>query len=268
MNSKLNEYYDKNFYETHMEGMSESALAILSLLFEYYKPQSVIDIGCGQGAWLAVAESLGVKILKGVDGDWVRKDALLSKSIDFVEANLNEKKPKIIEKFDLCISSEVAEHISEKNAKQFVDLLCSASDTVLFSAAIRHQGGTNHVNEQWQSYWIELFSSNGYIPIDCIRGNLWDNISVEWWYRQNIFLFTGPDNKSINLKALRALEKPISDIVHPINYEKKIINYEKKISKNKKNIESYKTLIEHPSLWFCMGCIKRYITNKFKSITS
>jgi len=248
MNVNHNKQYDEKFYGEYIEGMSKSAAIVLGLLWEHYNPQRVIDIGCGQGAWLAAAESLGAKTLKGLDGEWVRKEALLSKNIDFMAVNFDEAIPKLNEKYDLCISLEVAEHLPQVNAKRFIDLLCEASDTVLFSAAIKYQGGTNHINEQWQSYWIELFNSNGFECLDLFRNKLWNNMSVEWWYRQNTFLFVAPNNLSLNLDALRSIKKPILDIVHPLNYEHKI--------------NTYRNLIDHPSLRFCLGCIRRYIKNK------
>jgi hypothetical protein len=250
MNENLDKFYDENFYEEHIEGMSKSAAIVLGLLYEHYNPQRVIDIGCGQGAWLAAAESLGAKILKGLDGEWVTKEALLSKNIDFMAVNFDEAMPELKEKYDLCISLEVAEHISQANAKRFIDLLCEVSDMVLFSAAIKYQGGRNHINEQWQSYWVDLFNSNGYECLDLFRGRLWNNMSVRWWYRQNTFLFVAPNNLSLNFEALRALENPILDIAHPLNYEKKA--------------NSYRNSMEYPTLRFCLGCIKRYIRNKLR----
>jgi hypothetical protein len=208
----------------------------------------VIDIGCGEGAWLSSAESLGAKNLKGMDGEWVNEDDLVSQNIDFAEVNFDRGLPKLDEKYDLCISVEVAEYLSEANAEQFVDFLCKASDTILFSAAIKYQGGMNHINEQWQSYWIDLFSSKGYECFDCFRKTIWNDRSVDWWYRQNIFLFVSPSSSSLDLKALRSLEKPIADVAHPENYEAKI--------------KSYQNDVENPTLRFCLGRVKRYIYNK------
>lgn len=246
MKKKLGNLYNDNFYSKHISGMSKSAEVVLGLLYEHYKPQAVIDIGCGQGAWLASAESLGSTTLKGMDGKWVREEALLSKNIDFSAINLEEDMPKLIKKYDLCISLEVAEHLPEANSKNFVDFLCKASDVVLFSAAIKYQAGTNHINLQWQSYWVELFESNNYRCLDLFRPQFWNNKSVEYWYRQNTFLFVSPTSPILRLKALRDLEKPIFDVAHPINYEKKA------------------RLIEDPSLGFCLGCIKRYVWNKLR----
>lgn len=251
-NSNYNELYDKGFYEKHAAGMSSSAEIILGFIYNLYNPKSVIDIGCGQGAWLNAAESFGATTLKGFDGIWVKEEGLFSKNIDFVPVDLFDSLPKINEKYELCISLEVAEHLPEDKAEGFVDLLCQSSDTILFGAAIKYQGGTNHINEQWQTYWIKLFKSRGYECIDCIRGVIWNDSSVEWWYKQNTFLFIGPNNTSISVKELRDLEKPIFDVVHPVNYEKKI--------------HAYQDTINYPTLRFCAGSVKRWFSNKFRRI--
>jgi len=53
MSLDYNKHYGKDFYENHnIEGMTNSTAIVLSSIFELYKPQSVVDIGCGQGAWL------------------------------------------------------------------------------------------------------------------------------------------------------------------------------------------------------------------------
>ena len=220
MEKNLSDHYDEGCYSNHREGMCRSAETVLGLLYDFYKPRSIIDVGCGQGAWLASAESFGATALKGLDGDWIKEEGLLSKNIDFLPVNFDSVMPTLNIKYDLCISLEVAEHLSEENAKHFVEFLCNVSDVVLFSAAIKDQGGENHINEQWQSYWIDLFESNGYKCFDLFRPKLWNNASVDWWYRQNIFLFVDLNNSSLHEKALRGLEKPIFDIVHPVVYER------------------------------------------------
>src|SRR5262249_48198784 len=65
-------------------------------------------------------------------------------------------------RYDIAISLDVAEHLPEKVADRYVGLLCGLSSIVIFSAATPGQGGTDHVNEQPHSYWIEKFSACGY----------------------------------------------------------------------------------------------------------
>lgn len=244
MSNNFEKLYSKEFYDKNASGMSGSAGIILGIVYKLFHPKSIIVVGCGQGAWLSVAEALGSTTLKGIDGDWVKKEQLFSRNIDFTPVQLDKALPKLNEKYDLCISLEVAEHLPEENAENFVDLLCQASDTILFGAAIRYQGGTNHINEQWQSYWIELFKSRGYECIDCIRGTIWNNPSVEWWYKQNTFLFIGPNNKNFKVDQLKALEKPIYDVAHPVNYENKV------------------RPVKDPSFQFCKDCFKKWFSNK------
>lgn len=74
--------YDSAFYADQVEGSVRSARVVLPLVFAARKPASVIDIGCGQGPWLAVAEELGATDLTGLDGDWVDRAKLRSARID------------------------------------------------------------------------------------------------------------------------------------------------------------------------------------------
>ena len=245
----LNEHYKSDFYFNN-KGAVSSAQVILGMLYKFYKPLSVIDIGCGQGAWLSVAESLGSQKINGLDGNWVKKEKLLSKNINFTAVNMEEEF-EVEGKYDLCISLEVAEHLPESRAKNFVKVLCKASDVVLFSAAIKHQGGTNHINKQWQSYWVDLFRSNGYECFDIFRAAIWENESVELWYRQNIFLFVNKTADLINLDKLRSQINPIVNVVHPVICERRLNEYKRKLTK--------------PTLRFCLENIKRYILGKIKT---
>src|SRR5215471_10146244 len=129
-----NQSYSPSFFANCVPGSLQSARVVLSTLFDLYHPHSAFDLGCGQGAWLAAAEELGCSRLVGVDGPWVNPKALLSNNIVFSQIDLEEEFT-VPERFDLCISVEVAEHLTLSRAPAFVQTLCSASDVVLFSAA-------------------------------------------------------------------------------------------------------------------------------------
>jgi len=242
----LRDFYNKQFFSSSEEGMSNSASIALKYLFSFFQPKSIIDIGCGQGAWLAAADQLGVKTLKGLDGEWIDESELLSDRISFQRVNFEKELPESDAKHDLCISLEVAEHISEPNAEKFVAFLCSTSDVVLFSAAICQQEGTNHVNEQWQSYWIAKFKANGYECFDVMRPALWDVDEVKRWYRQNMFLFVREGSTCIDQKMLRDMEKPIPDLVHPESFR-----MAKRIGHGKKH--SQKIAIRWAAIGFLAG---------------
>ena len=91
--------------------------------------------------------------------------------------------------FDLVESLEVAEHLEEKYAKNFIELLTKFSDIILFSAAIPYQGGTNHFNEQPPQYWAEIFKNFDFLCFDILRTENWDNEKIGFWYRQNTMFY-------------------------------------------------------------------------------
>lgn len=174
--------YSTVYYEDISAGAIRSARLVMQELREAgICPSSVVDIGCGVGEW-----NNGHEDYIGVDYR-VKMDDLIIPRSRFIEANLNREFPKFERRFDLALCLEVAEHLKPTRAAPLVEYLCSLSDTVLFSAAIPHQGGNGHINEQWQGYWMDLFKARGYtgVMLPAIRGNS----EIELWYRQNAILF-------------------------------------------------------------------------------
>ena len=92
---------------------------------------------------------------------------------------------------------------------------------ILFSAAIPHQGGKSHLNEQWPSYWTRLFAEHSFRPWDLFRREIWNEEEVEYWYAQNMLLFLreGEESKYPCLrKAPEEYAAKRLDVVHPRHY--------------------------------------------------
>lgn len=213
--------YDGGFYADQVEGSAQSAAVVLPIVFAVFTPTSVIDVGCGQGAWLAAAERLGSARLTGLDGDWVDRAALRSAGIDFRPTDLAGT-ITIDGRHDLCISVEVAEHLPAARADAFVEALCRASDVVLFSAAVPQQGGTEHVNEERTSRWAARFDSRGYSAFDLVRGTVWNDPRVAWWYRQNVLVYVRRGSPHFAAFASAPLPPTPHDLVHPEAFETKV----------------------------------------------
>lgn len=211
--------YNNSFYESRNIETEKSAQHLLKHLFTYYKPNSVIDFGCGVGTWLNVCKGLGVSKIKGFEGPWLDIGHLVIEKENFSHADLTNQ-IKFDEKFDLAITLEVAEHIKKEKADIFLDNLTSSSDVILFSAALPHQGGVDHVNEQWPTYWIAKFAKRGYKVFDIIRPALWNNSEVKLWYKQNAFLFV---KESKHIESLsNHQDNKMYDIVHPQMFLKQV----------------------------------------------
>lgn len=220
---RINSYYDESFYFNISEGSYRSAQQVVPLIMQYLRPRSVVDVGCGTGAWLKVFQELGADV-KGIDGDYVDRKQFMIAPEAFYPMNL-EKSIELQERFDLVMSLEVVEHLSEARGTSFVEDLTKLGDIVLFSAAVPLQGGTNHINERKLSDWKRIFESFQYSFIDCIRPLIWNNEAIELYYRQNIVLFVKQDVLKNMGGGMRKLQieniNNMVDVIHPGIYEQK-----------------------------------------------
>lgn len=213
-------HYAKDFYESYRRGSLGSAKEIVPLVLELVDVRSVIDIGCGDGAWLSVFRDHGVEDVWGVDGEWVDPRRMLIPEERFPRHDLS-RSFRMNRQFDLVLSLEVAEHLPSGCADTLVDSITRLGAVVVFSAAIPFQGGTHHVNEQWPDYWVQHFEKRGYAVVDCIRKRIWKNENVNWWYAQNTLMFLRRDrlNEYPHLRReLVTTETSLLSMVHPTGW--------------------------------------------------
>lgn len=212
--------YNKQFYLDQAHISRVSAGEIVPLLIEAINPRSVVDIGCGIGTWLKVFADHGVDDYLGVDGFGGRTDLLEIEGEKFIEHDLSTRL-HINRTFDLAVSLEVAEHLPEALADTFVDSLASLAPVVAFSAAVPGQGGTGHLNEQWQSYWVDLFRQRGLQAYDLVRPLVWENTAVAAHYAQNLLIFARADSiGSTNCSSIAA-QPTVINLIHPRIFTRK-----------------------------------------------
>ncbi len=209
--------YPADFYTNRRASTAHAATRILSALPKALPRASVADIGCGTGTWLAAALADGARSAFGIEGNWVNPSMLDDPRIVFAPQDLEQRftGPRV----DLAMSLEVAEHLTPARAKSFVADLVALAPAILFSAAIPGQGGVNHLNEQWQSYWAVLFATHGYQPFDVIRPAIWSDTAIPAWYKQNIVLYL--DGTCAKTAGLTQVASPtLLDLVHPLFWER------------------------------------------------
>ena len=213
--------YNKGFFDEDLITAGRSAKAIVPHLIELLDPSSVIDVGCGTGSWLYEFAERGVDV-RGVDNASLY-NAQLQIPRDKVYGHDLTKPFKLDRQFDLVSCLEVAEHLPHSCSEQIVENLTALGPVVLFSAAIPHQGGINHINEQWPEYWVERFAARGYRVVDCIRERIWKDENVAYWYAQNLLLYV----KESHLESMPQLAGYAANtnpkrvtVVHPKTYVK------------------------------------------------
>jgi hypothetical protein len=217
----MNIYNDK-FYGDNKTRL-DSAGEILNFIFTILKPNSILDVGCGRGSWLKIAKKLGAKTVYGIDGSWNDgknlDDDIVYKSLDLNNSFILDRN------FDLTMCLEVAEHLEKTSADNLIYSLIKTSDVVMFSAAYKHQGGVKHKNENFHSYWANLFLKYNFVPFDIIRPAIWSNEKVSYWYRGNTFLYIKKNSPKFQVlinKYDYLKNNKLMDSIHPEMFFRKI----------------------------------------------
>jgi SAM-dependent methyltransferase len=229
---------------------------IVPYLLDKFYPQSVVDVGCGTGTFLHVFLKNDIKDILGIDGNWVKRSDLFIPEIFFMEKDL-EKELNIKRKFDLVLCLEVAEHLSENAAEALIENLIGLGDIIIFSAAVINQGGQNHINEQHFDYWIEKFDKKGFVFYDIFRKQFWNNRSINWWYKQNMFLVV---KDSIDVSKYGITEKKANEIQEYIHPELLALQV-KLLQEQRSRIR--KILQGEASLKFYTGLLRKKIARHF-----
>jgi 2-polyprenyl-3-methyl-5-hydroxy-6-metoxy-1,4-benzoquinol methylase len=85
--TELHEYTEE-FFDYIERGSITSAKRFSALIVPLLKSKSLLDVGCGRGAWLREWVNAGVEIAQGVDGPYVRRESLTDSSTRFPAVDL------------------------------------------------------------------------------------------------------------------------------------------------------------------------------------
>lgn len=200
LNAEHDEIYDSDYYNEVVDPyMEKSARVMAGSVTRTFSPSSVVDIGCGTGLLLATLRKQGISDLKGFDYSTAALDICRSRNLDVEQLDL-ETDPIPPVKAEVVISTEVAEHLPESCANRYLDTLASVSDQIVMTAAQPADGspagqavsGTDHVNEQPHSYWIDKLKTRGYEYDQEVTEEWrseWSEADVEACYAENIMIF-------------------------------------------------------------------------------
>jgi SAM-dependent methyltransferase len=200
--TEINYDHDKNLHSR------AAPRAITRKLIELYEPESVLDVGCGNGSWLNAFSEEGVVDYWGIDGVDISSRKYLANPLKFSQVDFR-KIWSLERTFDLALCLEVAEHLPAEFSKLIVNCLTKHADVIIFSAACPGQSfGQGHVNCQPPEYWQFLFNSFGFVCADILRPVIWAQDFEEYWYKQNIFV-------AIKNPPKAGTEIRIPYVVHP-----------------------------------------------------
>lgn len=174
------------------------------------RPVTILDVGCGDGAWVRALERIRACEITGIDGPWCPFERAIRFNFNTADIPFRPDLPRT--SFDAVLCLEFAEHLSPERARPLCAFLASLSDTVIFSAATPGQGGTGHLNEQWPAYWVSIFADLGFVACDLFRPRIWKMTDVAPWYRQNmVAFFKGAVPEHVSAACLEAWGRAASD---------------------------------------------------------
>lgn len=185
--------YNDNFFNNTIKFEADSAQAFVEVVLEHFSPRSIVDIGCGAGIYLFEFEKKGIKDILGIDGSvHARNSFLLSE--DKLEIFDLAKYYRFKRSYELCLCLELAEHLREEDADTLVDSITSASDLLIFTAAVPGQGprSIGHINEQPHEYWIDKFEKKDYLFQEDLTREMRTKMAekkVVWWIVNNLMIF-------------------------------------------------------------------------------
>jgi SAM-dependent methyltransferase len=152
-------------------------------LAQRHRPASVLQIGCGSGAYLKYFASQGTRRIRGVDGAEGRSRYL--QLDEYAQVDLG-KPFELAENFDLVICVEVIEHIPAQSEHTLISSIARhARERIVFSGARAEKPGGGHIDCRPISHWLDLFASAGWYP--CLLDSLaLRSLSTFPWFRGNL----------------------------------------------------------------------------------
>jgi SAM-dependent methyltransferase len=225
--------------------VTRSAEVVVPMVVRVFRPQRVLDVGCGTGDWLSEFRRHGAAHIAGFDGDWVPRSGLKMPAEAFHAVSFDGPLPPC-ERFDLALCLEVAEHVEQEVALKLVDYLCASADVVLWSAAIPGQGGYGHINERYQGFWVDQFGTRGFEAFDLIRPHVWMDERVSWWYRQNLLVFASAQGRRLHSLTAHPF---VASLVHPYLYDR---------ARNPRNYSLRQILNSIP--YYCLDRLRRLVS--------
>ena len=129
-------------------------IGVLTYMIDKFQITSFLDIGCGPGGMVNLADELGLRST-GIDGDFTVKRS----GNNFIIHDYTTGITKFNDYFDMAWSCEFVEHVDELFVPNYIKDFQRAKYVVM---TYSEKPGHHHVNLKPASYWINIFQNAGF----------------------------------------------------------------------------------------------------------
>lgn len=175
----------------HDDATRNAAIVIPAITSAFPSASLFLDVGSGSGAFSAELIRQGRHAI-GLERSPHGRRLATKLGVESRPFDLLRKPPALVpEKPNVVFSFEVAEHMPDDLGLKLVEYIANFRSPVVFSAAQPGQGGTGHVNERADTYWIQQFEALGFhlekpltemIRSECVKRQ------ASPWFQKNPFV--------------------------------------------------------------------------------
>jgi cyclopropane fatty-acyl-phospholipid synthase-like methyltransferase len=184
--------YDDKYYRRHFTEYREWEKKIGAAIIKRFAAKSIIDFGCGCGSYLEGALEAGADRLVGIEINYKLAQPYIPKTLPGIrEGDITQP---FVGKFNIAMSVEAAEHIKPEGTAGFIDnLVKTAENAIVLTAAPPGQRGTGHINCRLQEFWIKEIEAGGFkygkaLTEECVKE--WSSFNPAKWVLRNLMVFT------------------------------------------------------------------------------
>ena len=193
--------------------LADCADLVFAALREVAAFDTVLEVGCGEGAMLAAALRAGATRVTGIERFAVPEQAQhvppgSFRVADYAGTGGFDGGGR----HDLVLCIELAHALPQPQLSAFLDALVAHGRLVLFSGRIPAQSGDPRAPGMFLADWERAFRRRGYGMLDFFRPGRWAERGVPHWARQNLVLFQKPR------PATPATQ--LGSVVHPFYYDR------------------------------------------------
>lgn len=161
-------------------------LLLTAAIGNSFTPNSIADLGCGDGRYCCIFKAFGWSIVHGYEGTPKIKELGIYDDITFIDLT---KKRYVDIDYDLVVCLEVGEHIPQQYEQVFIDNVCEFSRNIVISWALPGQySASGHVNCKPTDYIIDQFGKRKFKLNKTKTYYLRDNSEFSW-FKKTMMVF-------------------------------------------------------------------------------